>query len=137
MTADERAMLAYVQLADVARQKRQSLGADRFLVLAGAAACRAGWLDVADRCRHHVLEDNPNHLLSRHNTFAKAMRSDDFRTFLKQLQRFCGYERAEHLLRELNIAPEVAPGNAETTAGRSAIEVLSGPHWKLEEYDGT
>ena len=47
MIDHERIMLVYLQLADVAHRKRQTLGRGRFLVLGGAAALRAGWPAVA------------------------------------------------------------------------------------------
>jgi hypothetical protein len=57
-----------------------------------AAACRAGWLEVADRCRQLVLEHNAAHRLGRHPTVAESLRHPDFAPFLKQLERLCGYE---------------------------------------------
>jgi hypothetical protein len=127
MADHERAMLAYVQLADVSRERQQSLGADKFLVLAGAAACRAGWPDVAERCRCLVAADNPNHLVCKFPSFADAMRSSDFQPFLKQLERLIGYERAEHLLRELDLKPQPP---AETAVGTWCLGLLSDPHWE-------
>jgi hypothetical protein len=96
----ESAMLAYVKLAAVSERKHQLIGRDRLLVLATAAAGRAGWIDVADRCRQLVLEHNPAHLIGRFSTAADALRSPDFTPLLNQLERMCSYERAEFLLNE-------------------------------------
>ena len=124
MPDSDRAMLACVWLAAVSHEKQQLGGRDRFLILAGAAACRAGHLDVAERCRELTIAHNPLHILTRYASFPNALRSDDFATFLKQIERFCGYERAEHLLRELGIDAD-APEDAETDRGVAALEVLS------------
>ena len=130
MADHERAMLAYVRLADVSQARRQAFGADKFLVLAGAAACRAGWPDVAERCRQLISADNPNHLVSRFAGFPDAMRSPDFQTYLKQMERFVGYERAEHLLRALNLELEPPPAEAAEGAGNWCLTLLSAPHWQ-------
>ncbi len=105
----ESAMLAYVKLAAVSERKHQLTGRDRLLVLATAAAGRAGWIDVADRCRQLVLEHNPAHLIGRFSTAADALRSPDFTPLLNQLERMCSYERAEFLLNELGV--EAAGGS--------------------------
>ena len=121
MPDHERAMLAYVNLAAISSQKRQLAGRDRFLILAGAAACRAGWLDVAERCRQLVLDHNGRHQVGRSASFADAMRSADFLQYLRQQERFCGYERAEFLLRELGI-DAAAPAGVD--AGTHALGLL-------------
>ena len=120
----ERAMLAYARLAAISQQKQQLPGRDKFLILAGAAACRAGWLDVAARCRELVLGHNPQHLLGENASFPDALRSPEFEPFLKQLRRQCGYERAEHLLGELGIDPAVPAERDQTSAGDYALGLL-------------
>ena len=102
----ESALLAYVKLAAVSERKHQRTGRDRLLVLATAAAGRAGWIEVADRCRQLVLEHNPAHLIGRFSTAADALRSPDFTPLLNQLERMCSYERAEFLLNELGLEAE-------------------------------
>ena len=124
MRDHERAMLAYARLAHISQQKRQLLGRDKFLVLTGTAACRAGWPDVAQRCRELVVANNPAHLLARFADFPDALRSPDFEPLLKRLERFCGYEKAEHLLSELDINPGLPP-DEETTPGRFVLQLLS------------
>ncbi len=98
MPDSEADMLAYLQLAALSTEKQQTLGRDRFLILAGAAACRAGYLDIANRCREIVLVTNPRHLIRKYASFAAALRSPDFEPLLKQLSRLCPPEQAEHLL---------------------------------------
>jgi hypothetical protein len=105
----ESAMLAYVKLAAVSERKNQLIGRDKLLVLATAAAGRAGWIDVANRCRELVLEHNPAHLIGRFATAADALRSPDFAPLVNQLERMCSYERAEFLLNELG--PEAEGGS--------------------------
>lgn len=118
------AMLAYVKLAGLSQSRRQLGPRDKFLVLAASSACEAGWLPVAERCRELVLANNPHHLLGQYADFVSAMRDDDFQPFLKQLARFCSYERAEHLLATLDIAPELPPVSAKLSPGDYALLLL-------------
>jgi hypothetical protein len=124
MPDHERAMLAYARLAAIAWQKRQLPGRDKFLLLAAASACRAGWPDVAERCRELVLAHNPLHLVGHEEAFVVAMRSPDFGPFVRQLERFCSPERAEHLLAELGIEVIVPSVEDERRAGDIARELL-------------
>ena len=126
MRDHERAMLAYAMLSDLSRQRGQYLSRDKFLILTAAAACRAGWTDVANRCHELVLANNPLHLLGNYNRFTDAMRSPDFAPFLKQLDRFCGNEKAEHLLSELELEPVVPEAEAVTTPGDFVLKLLAG-----------
>ena len=121
----ESAMLAYVRLADVSQRKHQLIGRDKLLVLATAAACRAGWIDVGERCRHLVLEHNPAHLIGTFPTAADAMRSGDFTPLVNQLERLCGYERAEFLVSELGL--ETNPDESDRDAGQIALSLLGRP----------
>jgi hypothetical protein len=114
-----------VQLADVSERKHQLIGRDKLLVLAAAAACRAGWIDVGERCRQLVLEHNPSHLIGGYSTAAEALRSGDFAPLLNQLERMCSYERAEFLLTELGLEPQPDEGNRN--AGEVALSILSRP----------
>jgi len=125
MRDHEAAMLAYVRLAEVSRRKRQPLGRDKLLVLAAAAACRAGWPEVAQRCRELVLEHNPAHLIGKTATVADALRSEEFVPLLKQHERLCGYERAEFLVNDLGLESSSLREAAEKSAGQMAIELLS------------
>jgi hypothetical protein len=118
----ESAMLAYVRLAEVSQRKQQLIGRDKLLVLAAAAACRAGWIDVGERCRELVLEHNPAHLIGTFPTVADALRSSDFTPLLNQLERMCGYERAEFLVSELGL--EAEPQEGDQNAGQIALSLL-------------
>ena len=88
MPDHERAMLSYAQLSVLSQQKGQLPSRDKFLILTAVSGCRAGWPAVAERCRELVLSHNPAHLIGHSTTFIAAMRSVDFETFLKQLERF-------------------------------------------------
>jgi hypothetical protein len=114
-------MLVYLELAAISHERRQSVGRNKLLVLAGAEALRAGWPDVAERCRSLVVADNPAHLLGRFGTFAEAMRSSEFAPLLLQHERFCSFERAEMLLSGQGRA--VA---AVEDAGQKAAAILDG-----------
>jgi hypothetical protein len=121
----ESAMLAYVKLADVSQRKNQLIGRDKLLVLAAAAACRAGWIEVGERCRQLVLEHNPAHMIGTYPTAAEAVRSSDFTPLLNQLERMCRYERAEFLVNELGLEPN--PEEHDRDAGQLALALLSRP----------
>jgi hypothetical protein len=127
MSNAERTAICYLRLATISRAKQQLAGCDRFLVLAGTAACRAGWLDVAEICRDRVLEHNPHHMLRRWDTLPEALRSDEFPVFLKQLDRFCPAERAEMLLSELDQSADLSD---EASWHEIALEQLADPAWK-------
>jgi hypothetical protein len=124
MRDHEGAMLAYIRLADISDRKHQQIGRDKLLILAAAAACRAGWPDVADACRNLVLKHNPAHLIGNFGSFSDALRSDDFLPLLKQHERLCGYERAEFLVHDLGLAPP-SPQADNQTAGQRALNLLS------------
>lgn len=96
----DREMLNYLKLASASAGRNQPLGRDRFLVLAGEAACRAGLLDVAARCRELVVRENRRHLLGRFATFPDALRDADFEPLIKHLKRLCPAEQAEFLLQQ-------------------------------------
>jgi hypothetical protein len=125
MRDHERAMLAYAMLSVLSLQRGQYLSRDKFLILTAAAACRAGWPDVSNRCHTLVLANNPLHLLGNYDLFTDAMRSPDFEPFLKQLERFCGYEKAEHLLSELGLEPVVPESEAEMTPGNYVLKIIA------------
>jgi hypothetical protein len=120
------ALIQYLQLAKISQAKRQQAGSDRFLILAGVAACRSGWLDVAEACRDRVLEHNPHHLLNRWPTLPDAVRSPDFSTFLRQLERLCPVERAETILAELKANIGLEDGVSPRDQAR---EQLADPVW--------
>ena len=105
---NERAMLLFAQLASVAARKQQSIGRDRFLVLTGIAATRAGWPDVAARCQDIIASSSVQHIVGHYASFADAMRDDEFLAFVRQVEKFCSLERAEHLLNKMGISPLLA-----------------------------
>ena len=121
---EERAMLLFARLAAVSESRRQFPGRDRFLILAGAAATRAGCPDVAERCRRAVAVRSPKHLLGRYESFADALRDEEFHPFLRQTEKFCTLERAEHLLNELDLLKETETQTG--SASESALAILEG-----------
>ncbi|MGD9853422.1 MAG: hypothetical protein AB7U20_00570 [Planctomycetaceae bacterium] len=121
----ERAMLMYAEMASIAARKQQMIGRDRFLVLAGAAATRAGWPDIAERCRDLIAARAPRHVIAQHRSFAEALRDEEFAPFLRQTERFCSPERAEHLLSEMAIAlPEPRSGESTGDLARALLRSL-------------
>ncbi len=135
MSNPDLALMQYLELATISQAKRQMGGRDRFLILAAVAACRAGWLDVAEICRTRVLEHNRHHMLSRWPTLPDAVRSEDFSSFHRQLERICSFEKAEMLLHELQadvvLQDEVSPG--EQALAKLAEAVWDAPGNSLNE----
>lgn len=108
------AMLAYLKLAELSGRKQQLIGRDKLLVLAGAAACRAGGLPIADACQELIVRQHPRHQLAKFASFADALRSDDFPLLVKRLEKLCSTEQAEFLAREWGLWPEdVSDWNVE------------------------
>jgi hypothetical protein len=120
MQNHEIAMLAFARLARISHDKHQAAGRDRFLLLTGERACMAGWPEIAKRCRELVLLSNPRHLLSKSATFADCLRSEEGTEFFPTLQKFCTFERAEHLLRDL----QHWPGEPDDDPGPTALRDL-------------
>jgi hypothetical protein len=117
-------MLAFVKLAGVAQEKKNSSARDKFLVLAGEAAHHSGCKRVADRCRLLVADSNPGNIVSRFDSFAAALEDPLFRAYLRQLSRYCSYERAEHLLTQRNINPGMPDTGGQLNPGDYALLVL-------------
>ena len=90
-------MLTFLQLALISHQKGQWQGRNRFLLLGGIAATRAGIPEVAAQCRELVLLQAPKHLIGQHPTIGDALKHPDFQPFLLSLERFCSFEEAEFL----------------------------------------
>lgn len=124
MDDHDAAMLTFVKLAGVS-QSRQQLGPrDKFLVLGAVAAARANHPAVAARCRELVLAHNPAHLVKRYETIETAVQDNEFQVFLKQLARFCSYEKAEHHLAQLDISTELPNISAKLSAEEYALLLL-------------
>ncbi len=119
----ESAMLAFCRLARISHDRLQAQGRDRFLLLAGVAACRAGWPAVAERCRDLIVTHNPRHFLRGSATLADALRDNANSGFFRKANLVCSFEQAEHLLTEHGGLPLVTD---EHTAGELAEAELSG-----------
>ena len=118
-------MLTYLKLAELSRRKQNELGGDKLLVLAGAAACEAGCLSVAERCREVLVHHQPRHQLARYASFAEALRSEEFAALLKRLRKLCSFEQAEFLACEWKLADEA---DAELSAAEfeaAAMKMLA------------
>jgi len=127
MMPQELRMLAFARLAAESRRRQQPYGELRFLLLAGAAACRAGWAEVPRRCRERVLEINPHHLLSKYATLEDALRDEEFQTFLCRLDRFCSFEMAETLLEKLHPGWQSIAPDADGDLGAHCLGLLEDP----------
>ena len=121
MRNHEAAMQVYVQLAALSDQKKQYPVRDRFLLLAAVEACRAGWPEVAETCREKLVASNPAHQVSRHATMADALRDEEFQQLVLHWERYCPFEKAEAMLRQLNLPP--APPTSQTL-GEQMMAIL-------------
>lgn len=118
----ESAMCAYAQLSVLSHDKRQGLARDRFLLLSGVEACRAGWLEVAERCRLLHNQSQPAHQLAKYPSLPDALRDPDFSRIAEHWEHWCSYERAEHLLLGLQRSP--TGDNSEITRGDWVLKLL-------------
>lgn len=118
MANDAHEMLVFLRLAWISQQKQQFLPRDKLLILSGAAALTAGYLDVANRCHQLVVAHQPSHVLSRFSNMSEAMVDAEFQPFLRSLRKFCSFEQAEHLLQH---ASDVSP-SASDDAFRNEYE---------------
>ncbi len=108
----ESAAGCYTQLACLSQEKQQSLARDRFLLLAAASACRAGWADLGADCHRVLTSLAPHHQATRFSTVADGLRNEEYAALVKHWERFCPLERAEMLLSELDLSPD---GGVEET----------------------
>lgn len=118
-------MLTYLRLAELSQRKQNVLGCDKLLVLAGAAACEAGCLAVAERCREVLLDHQPRHQLARYASFAEALRSDEFTPLLKRLRKLCSFEQAEFLAQEWKLADAADTELSSAEIEAAAMKLLS------------
>lgn len=114
-------MLAFAQLALLSHQRQQATGTEKFIVLTGFAACRSGWLDVANQCWQLLSGMNPQHFVVRAGSFPDALRDSSLSSFVTMLERFCSFEQAEHLLDGQGQSLEPQEGQ---TAGDAATQLL-------------
>ena len=124
MRDHEAAMQVYVKLAVIAEQKHQSQVGDRFLLLAAAEACRAGWPDVAERCRLRLIERNPSHQANHYPTIAEGLRDQEFQQLVARWERYCPFEKAEAMLRQLDSLPIEDP---TSSVGDQMLKLLENP----------
>lgn len=124
MDDHDAAMLAFVKLAGVSQSREQLSPRDKFLVLAGVAACRANHSAVAGRCRELLLSHNPAHLLKRYESIELALQAGEFQAYLRQVSRFCSYEKAENLLSQLDISTELPRLSAKLSPEDYALLLL-------------
>lgn len=109
----ELSMVAYAKLARISHDKNQTVGCDRFLALTAKAACFAGVLDVAERCRDLVAISNAHHVLAKAASCVEAVRDKNNAAFFQALDRFCSFEHAEFLLESLDDVLDVSAATAD------------------------
>lgn len=124
MRDHEAAMQVYVKLAVISDRVQQSQVCDRFLLLAAVEACRAGWPQVAARCRQRLVARNPSHLAHRHVTISDALRDAEFQQLVVRWERYCPFEKAEAMLRQLDPPLEPQP---HASIGERMLVLLADP----------
>lgn len=122
MRDHESAMKVYVQLAVISERKKQTQVRDRFLLLAGVEACRAGWLEVAACCHQKLISSNPAHQARLFTSLADGLRDANFQQLVAHWERYCPFEKAEAMLRQLNL-PAREP--TELTVGEQMLSMLN------------
>jgi len=127
MQNHNRAMYLFAQLAAISQEKQQLNQATEFLLLAGLEAVQADLPDLSARCRQLISINHPRHLVCKHDDLKTASEDPDFENFMKRLNKFCTFEKAEHLLQELEL-PTHCQDDADYALGTFAI--LSGPSWE-------
>ena len=96
-------LATYLHLARASGLRRRPQVRDRLLLLAAAAAARAGLPRIAAYCREDVLRNNPRHLVQRWATIADALRDPEFQHFLSHLEKRYSVESADRMMRDLAI----------------------------------
>lgn len=122
MRDHEAAMCVYIRLAIVCDQKKQPQVRDRFLLLGSVQACRAGWPEVADRCRQRLIESNKAHQAAQFATMADALRNEDFQQLVAHWERYCPFEKAEAMFKELKLP--VTSNSASVSVGDEMLGLL-------------
>ena len=122
MRDHEAAMCVYCQLAVISQQKQQSQVRDRFLLLAGVEACRAGWPEVAACCHKKLVISNPAHQANRFATLAEALRNEEFQQLVVHWERYCPFEKAEAML--LQVDPTISE-TPDEPAGERMLKILA------------
>jgi hypothetical protein len=65
------------------------------------AGCRAGWPAVASECHRQLVAAKSPMQVTQFVSFEDALRDDDFCRLADHWERWCPFERAEHLLHGL------------------------------------
>ncbi|MBI1348534.1 hypothetical protein GC163_19850 [bacterium] len=120
MRDHETAMQTYAELAAISHAKCQVLARDRFVLLTGVEACRAGWLEVANAAYRLHTQCAKGHRLRDFESLPAALRDADFQRIVEQTERWCHHERAEALLR--GISP-IADGQDQSPGQRVLIRL--------------
>jgi hypothetical protein len=143
-TSDETVQV-YRDLADYHERQGLDQLRDRFLVLAAAAAQKAGQSDEAERLRQRLLKSNEYHLLRSFPSMAQAMSSPDVQNYVEDLRQEYPLRAAEDLLASVR-GPVIPPSPSSmlSTPRRSTRALpptapvidLDNPSEKLKVFSG-
>jgi hypothetical protein len=98
MSAADKKVRVYEELANLEHQQGAPQARDRFLMLAADAALAAGLNEEAERFRARLLEHNPHHLLKPFVSLADALKSSEVYGYVVDLREKFPLEEAERLL---------------------------------------
>lgn len=110
----------YLSLAEIAGRQEERTRQVRFLFLAAREAAQTGFSEVADICRIRILEQNPDHPISRFPSMAEAMADPEIMTYGRELAEIYPPNKAEHLLAKYQAIGQ-GIGNAPTNEGDAAL----------------
>jgi hypothetical protein len=121
------AMLAYVQLAKLSQARQQALACHRFLVLTGVSALRSHAVDVAERCRTLLSTRAPRHWYVVADDLRGILKDPEIQPLVAAVERYCSFERAEHLLAGLGLS--VPSDLTRDEAARWSLQELDDACW--------
>ena len=121
----ERLAVLYLQLVGASTRRGPTATRVRLLLLAALHASESGWTEEADTCRELVLSTSPHHLIGRFATFADAALSDEFQALVRQLQRQCPQEMADHLATRQQVDVDIALREPPRLVARDLIAELA------------
>lgn len=98
MTPLEHRVVIWAEAVSWAISHRQSMPAQRLMVLFIDAALSDGLLRVGERAAERLITWNPRHLLAEYDSAAAAFRDEDFLTFVSSVRRQHAFEDAEQLI---------------------------------------
>ena len=115
----------YLSLAEMSARQDQRSRQVRFLFLAAREAQRTGFSELADLCRTRLLEQNPDHPISRFATMAEAMTDREVDTYGNELAEIYPPPKAEYLLDQYQASGYGIATSSEPKIGQDVTQPMS------------